>query len=121
MKLAGSVLSEMQYDDKAQMAYSFVTIEMREKVGCAYDEVEGLIELVRRSREADVACMVKEFEPGDFRVSLRSLGTVDVCEIASNFGGGGHRYAAGFSSTETKDAIIEKVKTLIQSARSNAL
>ena len=120
MKLAGSVLSEMQYDDKAQMAYSFVTIEMREKFGCAYDEVEGLIELVRRSREADVACMVKEFEPGDFRVSLRSLGTIDVCEIASNFGGGGHRYAAGFSSAETKDAIIEKVKTLIQSARSNA-
>lgn len=120
MKLAGSVLSEMQYDIEAQLVYSYVTIEMREKFNCAYDEVEGLIELVRRSREADVACMVKEFEPGDYRVSLRSLGTVDVCELASNFDGGGHRYAAGFSSQLSIEDIFSKVKSLINDARASS-
>lgn len=117
MKLAGSVLNEMQYNEKAKMAYSFVSIEMREKFDCVYDEVEGLIELVRRSREADVACMIKEFEPGDYRVSLRSLGTIDVCEVASNFGGGGHRFAAGFSSQLTIDEIFQKVIELVSKVR----
>ena len=61
--------------------------------------------------------MVKEFEPGDFRISLRSLGTVDVCELASNFGGGGHRYAAGFSSQRSIEEIFSEIKSLVINAR----
>ncbi|MBP9115288.1 MAG: bifunctional oligoribonuclease/PAP phosphatase NrnA [Acidimicrobiia bacterium] len=118
MKLAGRVLDVMQYDNDTNFAYSFVTVKMREEFGCSYDEVEGLIELVRRSREADVACMIKEFEPGDYRVSMRSIGKIDVCDIASSFGGGGHRYAAGFSSTNSIDDILIKLKNLIVLARS---
>ena len=33
---------------------------------------------------------------GNFRVSLRSDGTLDVSEIAKKYGGGGHKSAAGF-------------------------
>src|SRR3989338_1841766 len=33
---------------------------------------------------------------GNFRVSLRSDGTLDVSEIAKKYGGGGHKAAAGF-------------------------
>jgi len=33
---------------------------------------------------------------GNFRVSLRSDGTLDVSEIAKKYGGGGHRSSAGF-------------------------
>lgn len=37
---------------------------------------------------------------GTFRYSLRSRGDVDVSAIAKQFGGGGHKNAAGFSSRE---------------------
>jgi bifunctional oligoribonuclease and PAP phosphatase NrnA len=63
--------------------------------------------------------MIKEFEPGDFRVSLRSLGTIDVCEIASEFGGGGHRFAAGFSSKLSIEQIVSELNKLISTKRSN--
>ena len=119
MKLAGEVLSKMEYDEANKFVYSYATIDMRKKYDCAYDEVEGLIELIRRSREADVAVMIKEFEPGDFRVSLRSLGTIDVCEIASEFGGGGHRFAAGFSSKLSIEQIVSELNKLISTKRSN--
>src|SRR6266480_5740143 len=59
--------------------------------GVTFEEIEGLIDLVRRTREADVACVLKEASDGAWRVSLRSLGTVDVCKIAEREGGGGHR------------------------------
>ena len=39
--------------------------------------------------------MLKEEADGIVRVSLRSLGDVDVCRIAADHGGGGHRFAAG--------------------------
>ena len=64
------------------------------------DEVEGLIDIVRRTAEADVSCVLKEEPDGTVRVSLRSLGDIDVCAIAEREGGGGHRFAAGFTSAD---------------------
>jgi len=44
-----------------------------------------------------VAVLIQENGNGRQHVSLRSDGSVDVADIASSFGGGGHRTAAGFS------------------------
>ena len=73
--------------------------------GVTFEEVEGLIDIVRRTREAEVACVLKEAPDGTWRVSLRSLGDVDVCRIAEQQGGGGHRFAAGFTSDDPADAV----------------
>lgn len=117
LKLAGEVLGSMERDDESNMVSAVATIEMRQRHGVQYDETEGLIELVRRTRECDVACVIKEFEPGDYRVSMRSLGEIDVCEIASARGGGGHRFAAGFSSKQNPDEIIEKIRADVKKQR----
>ncbi len=110
LQLTGQALSNMKRDENSQVVSAVATREMQDHFGVAYDEIEALIEYVRRTRESDVACVVKEFQPGDYRVSLRSLGVIDVCEIASMKGGGGHRYAAGFSSTDSPDDIITFVR-----------
>lgn len=117
LKLAGEALTEMENDRESCVVSAVATIEMQNRHGVAYDEIEGLIEYVRRARECDVACVVKEFEPGDYRVSLRSLGTIDVCEIAQVRGGGGHRYAAGFSSTDSPQEIIRIVRDDVAAQR----
>ena len=74
-----------------------------------FEEVEGLIDLVRRTREAEVACVLKEAADGAWRVSLRSLGSVDVCRIAEHEGGGGHRFAAGFTSDDPAEVVIQRI------------
>jgi phosphoesterase RecJ-like protein len=74
------------------------------------DEVEGLIDIVRRATEADVTCVVKEEPGGSVRVSLRSLGDVDVRLIAAAHGGGGHRFAAGFESTLDIPSVVAKIR-----------
>ena len=43
----------------------------------------------------EVAVLLKEEKPGQFRISLRSRSKVDVSAVASHFGGGGHARAAG--------------------------
>ena len=53
--------------------------------------------------------MLKEAPDGTWRVSLRSLGRVDVRQIAEPQGGGGHRFAAGFTSDEPAEAIVAKI------------
>jgi phosphoesterase RecJ-like protein len=42
-------------------------------------------------------------------VSLRSLGHVDVSAVAGLFGGGGHRYAAGFTTTDPVPRVVETI------------
>jgi phosphoesterase RecJ-like protein len=80
-----------------------------DRYGVTFEEVEGLIDVIRRTREADVACVLKEAGDGTWRVSLRSIGTVDVRLIAEREGGGGHRFAAGFTSDEPAEAVIAKI------------
>jgi len=50
-------------------------------------------------------------------VSLRSLGEVDVRSIAEAEGGGGHRFAAGFSSDDGVDAVVRRIEHKLPIAR----
>ncbi|WP_024516964.1 DHHA1 domain-containing protein [Bradyrhizobium sp. Tv2a-2] len=60
----------------------------------AASEVAG--ELSHREGAAFGACYF-EVEPGKFQYSLRSRGDFDVSAVAKQFGGGGHKAAAGFA------------------------
>jgi phosphoesterase RecJ-like protein len=77
------------------------------------EEVEGLIDVLRRTTEAEVTAVLKEEEDGTVRVSLRSLGGVDVRRIAEAHGGGGHRFAAGFSSDLELDKIVAEIRSAL--------
>ncbi len=74
------------------------------------EEVEGLIDIVRRTSEAEVTCVLKEEADGSVRVSLRSLGDVDVRAIAADHGGGGHRFAAGFETTLDISVVVANIR-----------
>ena len=65
------------------------------------------------SLHAEVSCVIKEEPTGTVRVSLRSLGNVDVCRIAEREGGGGHRFAAGFTSSDPIPEVIERIKAAL--------
>jgi len=81
------------------------------------EEVEGLIDILRRTAEAEVTCVLKEEADGTVRVSLRSLGEVDVRGIAEAEGGGGHRFAAGFSSDDGVEAVVGRIQHKLPIAR----
>ena len=80
-----------------------------ERHDVTFDEVEGLIDVLRRTREAEVACVLKQAADSTGRVSLRSLGRVYVRLIAERQGGGGHRFAAGFTSDEPVEQIVAQI------------
>jgi bifunctional oligoribonuclease and PAP phosphatase NrnA len=109
LKLVADVLARAQLVPEKRFVWAKVTQADLERHGVTFEEVEGLIDVVRRTREADVSCVLKEASDGAWRVSLRSLGQVDVCKIAGHEGGGGHRFAAGFTSDDPADVIVERI------------
>jgi bifunctional oligoribonuclease and PAP phosphatase NrnA len=82
--------------------------------GVEMDETEGLIDLVRTDGASDVAAVLKEQPEGGYKVSLRSKGATDVGRLATSFGGGGHKYAAGYTAdTDAEAAVSALVKELV--------
>jgi phosphoesterase RecJ-like protein len=113
LQLLADVLANAQLVTAKRFVWAQVTQADLARHGVTFEEVEGLIDIVRRTREAEVACVLKEAPDGTWRVSLRSLGDVDVRQIAEQQGGGGHRFAAGFTSDDLADAVIAKILTAI--------
>jgi bifunctional oligoribonuclease and PAP phosphatase NrnA len=109
MQLLAEVLTHAVLVPEKQFVWAKVTQEELKRFGVTFEEVEGLIDVIRRTREAQVACVLKEAGDGTWRISLRSLGTVDVRQIAEGQGGGGHRFAAGFTSDDPADTVIAKI------------
>lgn len=110
LKLLGEALAGAELDVERRFVWTAVTQDMLQRHDVTLEEVEGLIDILRRSIEAEVTCVLKEEADGSVRVSLRSLGDIDVRAIASDNGGGGHRFAAGFESTLDIATVVENIR-----------
>jgi len=116
LQLIATCLGRAQLDRELGFIATWITAEDFASYDVAIEETEGLIDLVRRAREADVACVLKETE-GGVRVSLRSVGDVDVSAIATRFGGGGHACAAGFTAAAPIEQVLGEVREALAEVR----
>jgi bifunctional oligoribonuclease and PAP phosphatase NrnA len=117
MKLFGEVLARAALDPTAAgghgMVWAYVTGDDLRRHGQRPYVMDALIDPVRTVAEADVAVLVKETGPGEWAVSLRSKGAVDVSLVAIELGGGGHRLAAGFTGRGTPGDVVVAVRGLL--------
>jgi phosphoesterase RecJ-like protein len=109
LRLVGEILGRAEFVEAKRLIWAAVTQDDLGRHGVSFEETEGLIDFVRQAREAEVSCVLKEAPDGTFRVSLRSLGGVDVSAVAARHGGGGHRFAAGFTATGPVEAVVERI------------
>ncbi|OSC22208.1 phosphoesterase [Mycobacterium vulneris] len=77
------------------------------------EEVESIVDIVRTTQQAEVAAVFKEIAPQQWSVSMRAKAAVDLASVASGFGGGGHRLAAGYSTTGTIDDVVASLRTAL--------
>lgn len=84
--------------------------------GVDYQAIEPVIDVVRRTNEAEVALVLKEDDSGTWRVSARSKGKVDVARAAGRLGGGGHPAAAGFAAPGPVQDIMSRVRSVLADA-----
>ncbi len=118
LKLFGAVLSAMQIDPTARIAIVYLDHEMAREAGGTYEDTEGLINLPLTVKEIQAVVFFKQSEGDEYRVSMRSKGDIDIGSVAKEFGGGGHRNAAGCTVTGPIDALqkmfIEKIERAIE-------
>ncbi|WP_433375299.1 DHH family phosphoesterase [Streptosporangium sp. CA-115845] len=115
LKVLGAALERVRLEPEVGggLVWTFVTRADRAAHGLPYDEVEGIIDVVRRTDEADVAAVLKEDDEGAWQVSTRSKGGVDVSRVCAELGGGGHAKAAGFTSHLPVEETIASLRALL--------
>lgn len=118
LQLLGDALTRAELIPEERFVWTAVRRRDFDRFGVAFDEIEGLIDILRRTSEADVACVLKQ-DGALVRVSLRSLGGADARLVAEAEGGGGHRYAAGFESTDPVEEIVARIRGHLRRIRAS--
>jgi nanoRNase/pAp phosphatase (c-di-AMP/oligoRNAs hydrolase) len=122
LPMLSAVLAGARLEPDAAQGFGLVHAVVRADVAATVraEEVESVIDIVRSTRDAGVAIVLKEAEPNDrgqlWQVSLRSAGKVDVSMAARALGGGGHRMAAGCTVEGASDEVLDLLRKALDEA-----
>jgi bifunctional oligoribonuclease and PAP phosphatase NrnA len=118
LALLALALSQLQRFDAGELTLAALSAEDFDRAEAEDSYSEGIIDHLRAVQGTKVAALVRELTAGERKgqrkVSLRATDDdVDVSVIARAQGGGGHRRAAGFSTTLELDELIAFLRSAI--------
>ena len=118
LALLALALGRIERFDSGELTLAALSAEDFEETEAEDNYSEGIIDQLRAVQGTKVAVLVRELTSGERKgqrkVSLRATDDeVDVSVIARAQGGGGHRRAAGFSTTLELDELIAFLRPAI--------
>lgn len=113
-RLFAEALQTLVVEPEYGLAWVTVPPGALERHGVSSDDLEGVVEFPRSIEGVRMALLFREIASGRVKVSLRSVGSVDVAAFARPFGGGGHAKAAGLSLS---GSLPDVQATLLAAAR----
>jgi phosphoesterase RecJ-like protein len=110
VELLRALLNVFKLSCHDRIASFVLTRQMAQAVGAMPEDNEGLIDIIRGIEGVIVAAFIEELPGGKVRISLRSKDPrVDVCKVCLQFGGGGHKLAAGARTQGSVEEVERKV------------
>jgi len=110
VELTRRLLNTLVMADDGKMADWQLDYSVKEELGLKADDSEGLIDMIRAVEGVVIAVFFEELKDSNIRVSMRSKSLdVNVCDVAKEFGGGGHALAAGIRMAGPMGEAREKV------------
>jgi phosphoesterase RecJ-like protein len=113
-RLLAEALQTLIVEPEYGLAWVTVPQGAVERLGVTSDDLDGVVEFPRSIEGVRMALLFREASQHRVKVSLRSVGNVDVASFAQQFGGGGHVKAAGLVLPGT---LAEVQATILHAAR----
>ena len=114
--LLREALATLTVDESGRIAWMTVPKDAFDNLGATVEDLEGFVDVPRSVAGAQVAILFRTTADARIKVSLRSVGAVDVNVIAVELGGGGHlRAAAAVVGGPLEDAIRRVVERVARS------
>ncbi|NLW02976.1 MAG: bifunctional oligoribonuclease/PAP phosphatase NrnA [Clostridiaceae bacterium] len=99
-----------------KMAVSYLRWSDLASFNAKLEDTEGLVNIGRNLEGVEVSLFLKEEKPGSFKGSLRSNEYVNVAKVAEEFGGGGHKRAAGFTIEGDLEDIVRSLADAVKAS-----
>lgn len=113
MRVLGSALSNLRR--KGRIAWMWITYEDILLASAAEEDCEGLVNYAIGIAGVDVAVFLRELNNHRVRLSLRSKGaTINVAQVAEEFGGGGHSHASGCTLDGPLPVATDRILTALR-------
>ena len=119
VRIFGAVMNGMVIVDEGRIALLSITRQTMTSLGGTNDDLEGLINFPLTVKDIEAVAFFKEIGDAEWRVSLRSKGSVDVGAIARWQGGGGHTNAAGCAAKGPLDDVLKQYGQFLSDAIRN--
>jgi len=113
-RLFAEALQTLVVEPEYGLAWVTVPPGAIERHNVSSDDLDGVVEFPRSIQGVRMALLFREIAQGRVKVSLRSVGDVDVARFAKGYGGGGHTKAAGLSLV---GSLAEVQSTVLKAAR----
>lgn len=109
MRVLGEVLRTLEFSRCGRVAWMCIDRKTLNKLNARDEHVDGVTNYPRMIEGVELAVFFRELDNEKYKVSFRSKYYLDVNKLASCFGGGGHRRAAGCIVTGQFDEIKRRV------------
>lgn len=94
-QILGRALLESILLMDGKVIFSAIRLKEMDFYGVGPSDLDGIVQTLMGTTGVEAAIFLYETKPREYKVSMRSREVIDVSEIASYFGGGGHVRAAG--------------------------
>lgn len=112
LKAWGDILANVK--SKGNLSWLVVPREILNNHKISLEEIDGIIDVLRKIKQALIVIVFVEKEDKEILVGLRSKNGFDVGNLARRLGGGGHFHAAGFTGFEKLDLVVEETLQMIE-------
>jgi phosphoesterase RecJ-like protein len=116
VRLRGLILSRVQTELGGRLVHTYALRGDFQAVGALLSDTEDVINMTMAIAGTEVAVILVEQPQGGFKLSFRSRSDVDCNRLARQFGGGGHKAAAGASINLPFEAAQPKVLEAVRAA-----
>lgn len=117
-KIMGKTLGDSYLCLDGRVSVGVVSKKDMEEFSLVPHDLDGIVNQLRYIKGVYVGVFLYELNEGEYKVSLRSNGLVDVSRVSKKFDGGGHVRASGCTIkkplNETLDLLIEAIKEEIK-------
>jgi len=117
LRLLEMALGTLEFHHAGKIGMMTIFLGMFSKAGAGPEDSERFVDYPRFVSGVEIAVLIRQTGENDYKFSLRSNSRVNVAQLASRFGGGGHAKAAGIDchgsiGTLKEDFLREAVQLL---------
>ncbi|MDR1962609.1 MAG: bifunctional oligoribonuclease/PAP phosphatase NrnA [Planctomycetaceae bacterium] len=119
IRLIGRTLAQIEPHFNGQLMLVRIMLDDFDAAGALSSDAEDIVNMALQVKDSQMAVLISELKDGSFKISFRSRSAIDCSRLAAQFGGGGHKQAAGATShlsfEETKQSVLRIIEKVVSS------